>query len=119
MQVFMKRKILSCLLILLVGALTLHAGIVTHLHEDWRLQSGCKIQATGDSISIAGFPVDGWLKTSVPSTVVAAQVAAGAIPDPYYGELADFERVFDLSEQAAQGLLQSLADQAKIDSRSR
>ena len=49
----------------------------------------------------------------------APQLALREIPDPYYGELADFERVFDLSEQAAQGLLQSLADQAKIDSRSR
>jgi protein-tyrosine phosphatase len=30
------------------------------------------------------------------------------IPDPYYGELADFERVFDLAEQAARGLLREL-----------
>jgi protein-tyrosine phosphatase len=30
------------------------------------------------------------------------------VPDPYYGGLADFERVFDLVEQAARGLLASL-----------
>jgi protein-tyrosine phosphatase len=42
----------------------------------------------------------------------APQLALREIADPYYGELADFERVFELSEQAAQGLLQSLADQA-------
>ena len=39
----------------------------------------------------------------------APQLALREVPDPYYGELADFERVFDLSEQAARGLLQSLA----------
>jgi protein-tyrosine phosphatase len=38
----------------------------------------------------------------------APQLALREVPDPYYGELADFERVFDLSEQAARGLLQSL-----------
>ena len=32
-----------------------------------------------------GFGVDDWLKTSVPSTVLAAQAAAGAVPDPYFG----------------------------------
>jgi len=31
------------------------------------------------------------------------------IPDPYDGELSDFEYTFHLSEQAARGLLQSLA----------
>ena len=31
------------------------------------------------------------------------------IPDPYYGEQADFERVFALAEQAARGLLRELA----------
>jgi protein-tyrosine phosphatase len=39
----------------------------------------------------------------------APQLALREVPDPYYGELSDFERVFQLSEQAARGLLQSLA----------
>ena len=39
----------------------------------------------------------------------APQLALREVPDPYYGELPDFERVFQLSEQAARGLLQSLA----------
>jgi exo-1,4-beta-D-glucosaminidase len=86
MQVIMKRETLSCLISLLAGSMALHAGTVTHLHEDWRLQSGCKFQAAGDTIATAGFPVNGWLKTSVPSTVLAAQVAAGAVSDPYYGD---------------------------------
>ena len=39
----------------------------------------------------------------------APQLAVREIPDPYYGELSDFERVFELVEQAARGVLQSLA----------
>ena len=43
----------------------------------------------------------------------APHLALREIPDPYYGELPDFERVFDLTEQAARGLLQSLAAQER------
>jgi protein-tyrosine phosphatase len=39
----------------------------------------------------------------------APQLALREVPDPYYGGLSDFEQVFQLSEQAARGLLQSLA----------
>jgi protein-tyrosine phosphatase len=39
----------------------------------------------------------------------APQLGVREVPDPYYGGLADFEHVFELSEQAASGLLQSLA----------
>jgi protein-tyrosine phosphatase len=35
------------------------------------------------------------------------------VPDPYYGERSDFELVFELTQQAAQGLLRSLTDAAK------
>jgi exo-1,4-beta-D-glucosaminidase len=55
------------------------------LHDGWQLQSACKIPATGAEISSAQFAADGWLKTSVPSTVLAAQVKAGVFPDPYFG----------------------------------
>jgi exo-1,4-beta-D-glucosaminidase len=64
---------------------TLIAGTVTPLREGWRLQSACKLQAAGEAIAVEGFSVEGWLKTAVPSTVLAAQAAAGAVPDPYYG----------------------------------
>jgi exo-1,4-beta-D-glucosaminidase len=73
------------MLVLLAVPVALQAGTVTPLHEGWTLQSACKLTASGDSIAVAGFSVEGWLKTSVPSTVVAAQAAASAIPDPYFG----------------------------------
>src|SRR6185369_11150853 len=37
------------------------------------------------TISASGFAVDDWIKTSVPSTVLAAQAAAKLVPDPYFG----------------------------------
>ena len=81
----MHKKVLICSLTLLAVSPMLHSGTVTPLREGWQLQSACTLQATGDSISANGFRADGWLKTSVPSTVLAAQAAAGVFPDPYFG----------------------------------
>jgi len=58
---------------------------VRPLHEGWRLQSGCTVKADGAAVSADGFAVEDWIKTSVPSTVLAAQAAAKLVPDPYYG----------------------------------
>jgi len=82
----MKKASLPCVLVFLTAALTLKAATVTSLHEDWRLQSACKVQAAGDAIASPTFSADSWLKTTVPSTVLAAQVAAGAVPNPFYGD---------------------------------
>jgi exo-1,4-beta-D-glucosaminidase len=76
---------LLCCLIALVVSPMLRAGAVTPLREDWQLQSACKLQATGESIAADAFVPDGWLKTAVPSTVLASQVAVGVFPDPYFG----------------------------------
>jgi exo-1,4-beta-D-glucosaminidase len=82
----MRIRIAFALFLLIFATLVVRAGTVTHLHDDWRLQSACTIQASGDSISAIGFKDSNWLKTSVPSTVLAAQVAAGVVPDPYFGD---------------------------------
>ena len=84
-MVNMRRRMWLCCLIALAAAHVLRAGTVTPLHEGWLLQSACKLQAAGDVISTEGFAPDGWLKTAVPSTVLASQTAAGVFPDPYYG----------------------------------
>ena len=55
------------------------------LRNGWALQTSRKIQATGEVISTPNFQTKGWYITSVPTTVVAAQVAAGEFPAPYYG----------------------------------
>ena len=61
-------------------------GATVHpLRDGWRLQSACTVKAEGAAISGPGLAVEDWLKTSVPSTVLAAQAAAKVVPDPYYG----------------------------------
>ena len=83
--VLMSQRKLLCLLTFLVPPIAMQGATVTPLREGWQLQSACKLQADGGSIAAAGFPVEGWLKTTVPNTVLAAQAAAGVVPDPYYG----------------------------------
>jgi exo-1,4-beta-D-glucosaminidase len=55
------------------------------LRQNWQLQSSCKVEAKGEQISQAMFRPQGWHKTQVPSTVVAALVADKTFPDPYFG----------------------------------
>jgi exo-1,4-beta-D-glucosaminidase len=73
------------LMISCAAATTAFAAGVHPLREGWRLQSACTAKAQGAAISVAGFPVEDWIKTAVPSTVLAAQAAAKLVPDPYYG----------------------------------
>jgi exo-1,4-beta-D-glucosaminidase len=54
------------------------------LREGWTLQSSAKVTATGGAISNASFKFNDWLPADVPTTVVAAQVKNGLLPDPFY-----------------------------------
>jgi len=72
-------------LALLTGSVVAGAATVHPLRDGWRLQSACAVKAEGAAISAPGFGVEEWIKTSVPSTVLAAQAAAKLVPDPYYG----------------------------------
>ena len=65
--------------------MAIEASTVTQLRDGWRLKSACNVQASGDAIAAPGFAVEDWLKAAVPSTVLAAQAAQGAVPDPYFG----------------------------------
>ena len=55
------------------------------LSGPWALQSSCAVKAAGAEISAGGFDTQGWHRTEVPSTVVAALVADKTFPDPYFG----------------------------------
>ncbi|MFZ0301114.1 MAG: hypothetical protein WAL75_00455, partial [Terracidiphilus sp.] len=81
----MNTKTLIGLFVITALPASLNATTVTHLHDGWRIESACKVNADGGKISAPGFPVDSWLKASVPTTVLAAQIAAGVFPDPYFG----------------------------------
>jgi exo-1,4-beta-D-glucosaminidase len=61
------------------------AATITPLHDNWRLQSACVAKEEGAAISAADYAPHDWLSTSVPSTVLAAQVAGKIFPDPYFG----------------------------------
>lgn len=82
----MTRRAFLLFAAILIPAAVLPAETVTPLKDGWRIESACKVQAGGDAITRAGFQVEGWLTARVPSTVLAAQVAAGVFPDPYFSD---------------------------------
>jgi exo-1,4-beta-D-glucosaminidase len=54
------------------------------LRDGWTLQSSVKVTGTGEAISGESFKASDWIETTVPTTVVAAQVKSGILPDPFY-----------------------------------
>lgn len=56
------------------------------LRENWLLQSSCKVSEPGEVLSTAQFSPVQWYKRTVPSTVLAAQVANGEFRDIYFGK---------------------------------
>jgi exo-1,4-beta-D-glucosaminidase len=55
------------------------------LRDGWTLQSSAKVTGTGEDISSTRFETKDWIRADVPTTVVAAQVKSGALPDPFFG----------------------------------
>ncbi len=55
------------------------------LHNDWRLESSCKLAAKAEAISLPGFDDSKWHPAIVPGTVVGSLVADKTLPDPNYG----------------------------------
>jgi exo-1,4-beta-D-glucosaminidase len=82
----MKVNLIPPVLSVLVLASAAHAATVAPLRDGWRLQSSCKVTADGAALSVPGVAVEDWLKVTVPSTVLAAQVADGVFPDPYFAD---------------------------------
>ena len=55
------------------------------LKEGWAIQSSEKVKETGEVLSSAGFDAPGWYRAAMPATVLAALVANGVYPDPFFG----------------------------------
>ena len=53
------------------------------LRAGWALQSSAKVTAAGEAIASASFKASDWIPADVPTTVVAAQVKSGLLPDPF------------------------------------
>src|SRR5512136_2622718 len=61
------------------------SAVRVHLRSGWDLQSSRKLNEGGEVLSSKGYQPKGWYRTAVPSTVLAAQVAAGEFKDPFFG----------------------------------
>jgi exo-1,4-beta-D-glucosaminidase len=67
---------------------SLQQGAMTiPLREGWTLQSSAKVSATGETLSSSDSTLQtkDWIKADVPTTVVAAQIKNGLLPDPFFG----------------------------------
>ena len=53
--------------------------------DAWHIQSGARIEQTGETLSMPGAAINGWYAVTVPKTVLAGLVDNGVYPDPYYG----------------------------------
>lgn len=64
------------------------AAEVQPLAEGWAIQSSARLGqgAEGARLSRPGVDTSGWHPARVPTTVLAALVEAGVLPDPYYGD---------------------------------
>lgn len=60
-------------------------GARVTLRQGWQIQSSTKVGEDGGVISTAGYQPSGWYSTTMPTTVLAALVAAKVYPDPNYG----------------------------------
>src|SRR5689334_7023582 len=68
-----------------IAAASASAQEIVPLHDGWQIQSQAKAAEGGAAISKLDYKTDGWTPASVPSTVVAALVAAAVYPEPYFG----------------------------------
>jgi len=52
----------------------------------WRLQRDSLVSLGGEALSLPGADCGDWLAATVPGTVLASYLNAGALPDPNYGD---------------------------------
>jgi exo-1,4-beta-D-glucosaminidase len=81
-------RFVSISLTFLAGLAPCHAetGNRVDLRENWYVQSSCKVNAPAEVLSTTQFSPDHWYKATIPSTVLAAQVADGEFKDIYYAD---------------------------------
>ena len=79
------RRHIWLLLVILGGCWSASVAKEITLREGWTLQSACKDTDSGAVISTATYRAAGWLPATVPTTVLAAEVTAGAYHDVYFG----------------------------------
>ncbi len=87
-----KKSSLLCLIILSFSGLMFaqaaghpHPETSLSLRDGWALQSSCKVDVKGDTLSTPAFRPKDWYEVTVPTTVVAALVKHKVYPDPFFG----------------------------------
>ena len=60
-------------------------AVTIPFRDGWTLQTSSKVMAKGETISSELFKPGNWLQVSIPTTVVAAQLKNGLLPDPFFG----------------------------------
>jgi hypothetical protein len=88
----MSKSSLLCILVLSFPSLIsaqearrLHPDSALSLRDGWNLQSSCKVEAKGETVSTPAFQPKDWYAVTVPTTVVAALVQHNVYPDPFFG----------------------------------
>src|SRR5580700_5904281 len=88
----MSKSRLLCILVLSFSSLIsaqeasrLYPDSALSLREGWNLQSSCKVEAKGETVSTPAFQPKDWYAVTVPTTVVAALVKHKVYPDPFFG----------------------------------
>ena len=80
----MNNRRIGIIALVLAGTLGASAEVIS-LQDNWHIQSSAKITEDAAAIASPGLDVAGWHPATVPTTVLAALVANGVYPDPYYG----------------------------------
>ena len=86
MQNGVGKGLLALLAVITVFETGTAGATITALKMGWTMQSACVSKEDGSVIATEGYAAPGWLPTTVPSTVLAAQAAAKLVPDPYFGD---------------------------------
>src|SRR3984893_16621707 len=88
----MTKSSLLCILVLSFSSLISaqeasrpHPDSALSLRDGWNLQSSCKVEAKGETVSTPAFQPKDWYAVTVPTTVVAALVKHKVYPDPFFG----------------------------------
>jgi exo-1,4-beta-D-glucosaminidase len=88
----MNKSSLLCILVLSLSGLIsaqeasrLRPESALALRDGWALQSSCKVEAKGETVSTPAFQAKDWYEVSLPTTVVAALVKHKVYSDPSFG----------------------------------
>ena len=78
-----RQAVLAFGLLMLAAAPAAAADARVPLDRNWRIQTSAKVEADGAALSKPGVDTAAWIPATVPTTVVAAQLAAGQFKDLY------------------------------------